>query len=294
MSANSTLNLLTNLPTSNSSGAFTITSGNATVASISGNTLTSNNIGSTVITATQAAAGNFTSGSTTTVLTVVYSSPTISSWALPTFALYGVYTLPNPTSNSNASFTFSSNNSDVTSIAGSTLTILQIGTFTLTATQDASLNFSAGSISQEASVSLGLLNSSYTMVGGSSGLSISPSDIAFGTSDYTIEFWHNPRNYRPVIGTSGSPTTGLTVTQVDISNIRLECYGGNTITYTMPVSMTFGMWHNVIFVRKFQGGVSTHACFVNGSKHSSFTVSNSATLPLTYNGFLNRIGTSAY
>ena len=138
-----------------------------------------------------------------------------------------------------------------------------------------------------------LLNSSYTMEWGGSGLSISPSDISFGTADYSIEFWHNPRNYRPIIGTSGSPTTGLTVIQIDISNIRLECYGGNTITYNMPISMSLGSWHNVIFTRKFQGGVSTHACFVNGSKHNSFTVSNSATLPLTYNGFVDRIGSGA-
>lgn len=291
--ANSTVNLLSYLPTSDSSGAITFTSGNATVASISGNTITTNNIGSVVITATQAAIGNFTSGSTTTTLTVVFATTTIASWSLPTFALYGVYTLPNPASNSNVPFTFSSSDPTVASLSGSTLTIVQAGSFTLTASQDASLNFSAGSISQGTSVSLGLLNSSYTMGSGGSGLSISPSDISFGTADYSIEFWHNPRNYRPIIGTSGSPTTGLTVTQIDISNIRLECYGGNTITYNMPVSMSLGYWHNVIFTRQFQGGVSTHACFVNGSKHTSFTVSNSATLPLTYNGFTNRIGSSA-
>jgi len=136
------------------------------------------------------------------------------------------------------------------------------------------------------------LNSSFEMRGGS-GLSIAPSDISFGTVDYTIEFWHNPLNYRPIIGTSGSPTTGLAVTQVDISNIRLECYGGNTITYNVPINMALGSWYNVVFVRKFQNSTYDHACFINGTKHNSFTVSNSATLPLTYNGFVDRIGTSA-
>ena len=132
------------------------------------------------------------------------------------------------------------------------------------------------------------LNSSYTMKG-FSGLSIAPSDIALLTTDYTIEFWHNPQNYRPIIGTSGSTTTCINVIQIDKNNIRLECYGGISVTYTMPIDMLFGYWYNVVFVRQSS---STHACFVNGYKHSSFTVTNSTALPLNYTGFVDRIGIS--
>jgi hypothetical protein len=53
-------------PTSNSSGAFTYTSSNTNVATISGNMITVLDAGSSIITATQAAAGAFSAGSITT------------------------------------------------------------------------------------------------------------------------------------------------------------------------------------------------------------------------------------
>ena len=56
---------------SNSSGAITYTSSNPSVATISGTTVTIVAAGSTLITANQAAAGNYTSGSTSTTLTVI-------------------------------------------------------------------------------------------------------------------------------------------------------------------------------------------------------------------------------
>jgi hypothetical protein len=56
---------------SNSSGAITYTSSNPSVATISGTTVTIVAAGSTLITANQAASGNYTSGSTSTTLTVI-------------------------------------------------------------------------------------------------------------------------------------------------------------------------------------------------------------------------------
>ena len=50
-------------PTSPSAGAFTYASANPAVATISGDTVTITGAGSTVITATQAADGNYTGGS---------------------------------------------------------------------------------------------------------------------------------------------------------------------------------------------------------------------------------------
>ncbi len=62
-------------PTSNSTGAFTYTSSNPLVATVSGNTITIVGVGSTVITATQAAAGAYTSGSITTTFVVSVAPP---------------------------------------------------------------------------------------------------------------------------------------------------------------------------------------------------------------------------
>ena len=57
-------------PSSNSAGAFTYTSSNTSVATISGNTVAIVGPGSATITANQAASGNYKIGSTTAILTV--------------------------------------------------------------------------------------------------------------------------------------------------------------------------------------------------------------------------------
>jgi len=69
-------------PTSNSAGAFTYTSSDTSVATVSGSTITVVGVGSTTITATQAASGSFASGTITAILDVTPSAapnPTISS-----------------------------------------------------------------------------------------------------------------------------------------------------------------------------------------------------------------------
>jgi len=62
-------------PTSNSTGAFTYTSSNTNVATISGNTVTIVGVGSTTITANQAADGTYNAGSTSAVFVVSYPPP---------------------------------------------------------------------------------------------------------------------------------------------------------------------------------------------------------------------------
>ena len=62
-------------PTSNSTGAFTYTSSNTSVATVSGNTITVIGIGTTVITATQAAATPYSSGTITATLVVGSPAP---------------------------------------------------------------------------------------------------------------------------------------------------------------------------------------------------------------------------
>jgi hypothetical protein len=62
-------------PTSNSTGAFTYTSSNTNVATISGNTITILAAGSSTITATQAAGGGFGTGSINASLVVAFGSP---------------------------------------------------------------------------------------------------------------------------------------------------------------------------------------------------------------------------
>lgn len=71
-------------PTSNSSGAFTYTSSNLAVATVSGSTITVVGVGSTTIKATQAAAGGFVVGTKSTTFNVVSGLPSMPTVAAPT------------------------------------------------------------------------------------------------------------------------------------------------------------------------------------------------------------------
>ena len=68
-------------PTSNSNGVFTYSSSDTTVATISGNTVTIVGAGTTVITANQAAAGSYSSGSASATLVVSFAPPTVAATA---------------------------------------------------------------------------------------------------------------------------------------------------------------------------------------------------------------------
>lgn len=63
-------------PTSNSSGSFSYTSSNTSVATISGNTITIVGVGSSIITATQEATNNYSSGTIATTFQVNQATPT--------------------------------------------------------------------------------------------------------------------------------------------------------------------------------------------------------------------------
>jgi len=81
-------------PTSNSAGSFSYTSSNTSVATISGSTVTVHSVGSTVITATQAAdpTDGYISGSIVATLNVGYPGPTTAA-AVPTASSANVLSL---------------------------------------------------------------------------------------------------------------------------------------------------------------------------------------------------------
>ena len=66
-------------PTSNSTGAFSYTSSNNSVATISGNTVTIVGSGTTIITANQAADASYTAGSINASMTVTFAPPMVAA-----------------------------------------------------------------------------------------------------------------------------------------------------------------------------------------------------------------------
>jgi uncharacterized protein YhjY with autotransporter beta-barrel domain len=139
-------------PSSPSTGAFSYSSGNTAVATVSGNTVTLTGAGTAVITVNQAADTNYLAGSATLTLTVGKAAPALA-WIGDISKTYGepAFDLPNPTSPSPGDYTFASSNTAVATVSGRTVTITGAGVSTLTVTQAETANF------QSASASLQLL-----------------------------------------------------------------------------------------------------------------------------------------
>jgi hypothetical protein len=140
-------------PSSNSDGAFSYTSSDAAVATVSGSTVTIVGAGSATINATQAATTNYLQGTATSTLRVSQATPTITFSNIDKTFGDASFNLIDPSSNSSGSFSYTSSNTAVASVSGSTVTIVGAGTCTITATQAASGNYSQGTATSTLSVS---------------------------------------------------------------------------------------------------------------------------------------------
>lgn len=135
-------------PSSPSTGAFSYSSGNTAVATVSGNTVTITGAGTAVITVNQAADANYLAASATLTLTVGKAAPALA-WIGDISKTYGepAFDLPNPTSPSAGAFTFASSNGAVATVSGRTVTLTGAGVTTLTVTQAETPNFQSASAS---------------------------------------------------------------------------------------------------------------------------------------------------
>ena len=133
---------------SNSTGAFTYASSKSDIASVSGDTVTVLQAGTVTITATQAAIDNYTSGSATATFTIYKANPTITDFSInaKTYSRGGTFTLPQPSSNSPGSFLYESSDKNIATVSGTTVTMLQVGTVTITAKQVETTHYTLGTI----------------------------------------------------------------------------------------------------------------------------------------------------
>ncbi|OYU83764.1 MAG: hypothetical protein CFE24_09760 [Flavobacterium sp. BFFFF2] len=135
-------------PSSNSTGSFSYTSSDPSVATISGSTVTIVGIGNTTITAIQAADVRYASSTATAVFTVTQlPPPTIGAFTVPSKAVGSApFQLTAPLSNSGGAFSYTSSNANVATINGTTVTVVGVGTSTITATQAAFGSYASGSV----------------------------------------------------------------------------------------------------------------------------------------------------
>jgi alpha-tubulin suppressor-like RCC1 family protein len=138
------------LPSSVSTGAVTYSSSNPSVATIDSTTglITLQSGGTTTITAEQAETGNYNSSTTSTSLTVL-RDPLLNSFTIPT-KTYGAaaFNLTAPATSSDGAFTYTSSNTSVATVNSTTgaVTIVGIGSTTITASQLATSVYAAGTI----------------------------------------------------------------------------------------------------------------------------------------------------
>jgi gliding motility-associated-like protein len=111
-------------------------------------TLTFTGAGTAIVTATLIETANYQSATTSFTVTVSKSAPTLSGFSDIT-KTYGDadFSLVQPTSNSDGGFTYASSNTASATITGDTGSISHSGAVVITATQAATANYNAGTIS---------------------------------------------------------------------------------------------------------------------------------------------------
>ena len=217
-------NFALTIPTSNSTGLFTFASSNTAVATITNNTVTIVGAGTITITATQATSANYLAGSVTTTLTVAKANPTIGTQPNITRAFgSSAITLVAPTSNSLGAFTYTISDASVATISGATLSPVGIGTATITATQAATANYNAGSITRTITVVKGT-----PTIGSFAAINKTFGDAAFtltapsSTSTGAFTYASSDASVATVSGSTvtivGAGTANITATQAEDAN----------------------------------------------------------------------------
>jgi hypothetical protein len=137
------------LPASNSKGAWTLTSADPSVASVSGLTVTALKSGTTKISAKQAPSGGYRSIIVTLNVTILAVDPVVTASGFLDRSVEIIPGTPQqislaaPVSNSPGVWTFTSSDVAIASINGNSLTALKPGKVTVTAVQGPALKFGA-------------------------------------------------------------------------------------------------------------------------------------------------------
>jgi uncharacterized protein YjbI with pentapeptide repeats len=280
-------------PTSNSNGAFEYTSGTPAVATVTlaGGVVSIVGVGSTTITATQAATTNYTSGSVTATFVV---SASLSNFTVsPKNYGAAAFDLTDPTStDTTVGFTFSSSNTNVATIGGAggrTVSIVGAGSTVITATQAATAN--RGELTITATLVVSPISPIITLAPitkeyGNSSFRLAPSSTntdASGGSVFTF-----------------SSDNIAVVSFLDASLVRINGIGSATIAITQAASANFtdSSGSVVITVNKGASGFSASTFSVATNKtygDANFSITTAPTSfstgTITYSSSDELVGT---
>jgi gliding motility-associated-like protein len=302
-------------PTSNGTGAFTFTSTDTAVATISGTTVTIVGAGTATITATQATDANYLVGSTSTTLTVNKATPVLSNFnAITTTIDSPSFTLTAPTSSGGTgAISYTSSNTTVATISGTTVTMVGAGTAIITATQASDANYNSQSITALLTVGIGttqspILTSPATGTSGVSTLNIiytlpetplagsvrltftttaggtpivwTMSNATAATFAYTVGT--NPTSLSPIV--SGSPLAfisyNITLSYQDVYGSPVASATNTSIQFLAPPNITLA---NTSYSGLVNTVFTTITVTSTGGAVSSFAISPNLPAGLTLN-----------
>jgi uncharacterized protein YjdB len=226
-------------PTSPSSGAFTFTSSNSNVVKISeAGAATIEGAGTATITATQAAAGNYSANSATADITVAKGTPVLSNISLTGLVFGAADVTMQPRSTSSGAFTFTSNNARVLTVNETTgrVRVISAGTATITVRQASTTNYEAASSS--VTVQVGLATPTFDRV--------DPITKEFGDATFLFNWGTSPsdgaityESSRPEFATI-HPTTGrVTIVGAGVTTLTMrQSQGTNHLTASINAVLT--------------------------------------------------------
>lgn len=218
------------MPSSNSKGAWTLSSSNPETVGLDGFTLLTLKPGTSTITARQAASGGYRSITTTMKVIVSAVTPSTTIGSFKDFAVElgsgatKVVPFSSPNSSSPAQWTFTTSDPATASINGLNLIALKPGTVTLTANQPTSGNFAAvGPISVKVTIR------------GIQQLA-KPADITKLVADPALKIGY-PTSLST--GTWSASSSAPSIVAINNGNLTFESAGRATITLTQSATETY-------------------------------------------------------
>jgi gliding motility-associated-like protein len=271
-----------------SGNAVTYVSSNLSVATVTGSIVTLMGAGTTTITASQAAGGNYAAA------TPVAQTLTVGTWAqhisFATLATksYGDanFTISATGGGSGEAITYASSNPAVATITGNTVTIVGVGTTTITASQGGNTNYAAGSANQDLTVTKASQTITFNAL---TNKNVGNADFALtatgGASGNTVSYTSSDPLVATVSGSTvtivGSGTTTITASQLGNANYNAATSVGQTLTvgkasqtivFTALANKNFG---DANFALTATGGASGNSVTYTSSDPLVATVSGS-------------------
>ena len=310
--------------TSNSGGTFSYSidtivevEGLTNVISISGTTVTILKAGIALITASQAAYGDYLAATKTATITIDKATPTITFNGFSrTYSPGGTFSIPAATSDSDGTFSYSViKGTENISISGTTVTILRAGTAYIRAFQSSSINYTEGETVVEVTINKATPTITFNdfsrtyAPGGTFSIPAATSDsdgtfsysvtsgtdvieIIYGQTLYTVKagtatiraYQSSSTNY-----TEGEKTITVTINKsyptITFNNFSQTYSPGGTFSIPVPSSNSNGTFSYSVLYRYFEGTDATN--FVsNWNDTKIFTMTEFGELgPATAHGY---------